>query len=138
MDYFNIDNKNNELDLEDAVKMRRKDIGKNIENRRKYLAISREELAIKLNVSKSLIGLIERGERKIKSDLLENISEILKLDLESLKIKVKLIESTGQKSNYSQRTILENEICNIIKSKDVKELEKISKMLKLMHEEKYK
>lgn len=53
------------------------EIGKRIQNRRKQLALTQEQLAEKMNVSIQMVSNLERGNKAIRIDNLINLSQIL-------------------------------------------------------------
>ncbi len=55
------------------------DIGKRIQNRRKALGITQEQLADMMNVSIQMVSNLERGNKAIRIDNLINLSQILKV-----------------------------------------------------------
>lgn len=52
-------------------------IGKRIQNRRKQLAYTQEQLADMMNVSIQMVSNLERGNKAIRIDNLINLSQIL-------------------------------------------------------------
>ena len=55
-----------------------KDIGKRIQNRRKQLGYTQEQLAEMMNVSIQMISNLERGNKSIRIDNLINLCQILR------------------------------------------------------------
>lgn len=55
------------------------DIGKRIQNRRKQIGYTQEQLADMMNVSVQMISNLERGNKAIRIDNLVNISRILNI-----------------------------------------------------------
>lgn len=54
-------------------------IGKRIQNRRKQLGYTQEQLAEMMNVSIQMVSNLERGNKAIRIDNLINISEIMNI-----------------------------------------------------------
>lgn len=54
-------------------------IGKRIQNRRKQLALTQEQLAEMMNVSIQMVSNVERGVKAIRIDNLINLSQILNI-----------------------------------------------------------
>ncbi len=126
MKYYK-NNENMNLEIDEARLIRRREIGKTIENMRKFLEKSREELAEHLNISKSLVGLYERGERDIKSELIPEMAKFLKVEEKELKVIVNL--AVTSKETVSPKDALMNKIQYICENKNEKELENAIKML---------
>lgn len=55
--------------------------GKNLKKFRKLKNISQEELALKCNLNRNFIGLIERGKRGVSLNTIEIISKILDVEI---------------------------------------------------------
>ena len=55
------------------------EMGKRIQNRRKQLALTQEQLAEMMNVSIQMVSNLERGNKAIRIDNLVNLSQILKV-----------------------------------------------------------
>jgi transcriptional regulator with XRE-family HTH domain len=55
-------------------------IGERIKNRRIELHISQEELAIKANINRSYISIIEKGKKSLTIKTLDSIRNALKVD----------------------------------------------------------
>ena len=53
--------------------------GKRIQNRRKQLALTQEQLAEMMNVSIQMVSNLERGNKAIRIDNLVNLSQILQV-----------------------------------------------------------
>ena len=53
------------------------EMGKRIQNRRKQLALTQEQLAEMMNVSIQMVSNLERGNKAIRIDNLINLSQIL-------------------------------------------------------------
>ena len=53
------------------------EMGKRIQNRRKHLALTQEQLAEMMNVSIQMVSNLERGNKAIRIDNLINLSQIL-------------------------------------------------------------
>ena len=59
-------------------------IGKRISEKRKAKGLSQDRLALKVNVSQSIIAKIEKGERNIQNDLLIKIADLLETNTDYL------------------------------------------------------
>ena len=55
------------------------EMGKRIQNRRKQLALTQEQLAEMMNVSIQMVSNLERGNKAIRIDNLVNLSQILQV-----------------------------------------------------------
>lgn len=55
------------------------EMGKRIQNRRKQLALTQEQLAEMMNVSIQMVSNLERGNKAIRIDNLVNLSQILQI-----------------------------------------------------------
>jgi len=87
-----------------------KNIGKNIRDNRTLRNMSIEELAAMVNLSPAFMGLVERGRRGTKLDILIHLCEIFSISLEELvfsnnsKYKDELNESEVLKMTLSALT----------------------------------
>ncbi len=61
-----------------------KQIGKNIREKRKFMKVSQEELAFRINSARNYIGCIERGEKIPSITILLDIANALSCKLEDL------------------------------------------------------
>ena len=61
-----------------------KQFGKRIQDFRKQLGLSQEELAHRAGFHRTYIGMIERGERNITLSNLLKLSKALKIDIKEL------------------------------------------------------
>lgn len=55
------------------------EMGKRIQNRRKQLALTQEQLAEMMNVSIQMVSNLERGNKAIRIDNLVNLSQLLQI-----------------------------------------------------------
>ncbi|MBO4996045.1 MAG: helix-turn-helix transcriptional regulator [Muribaculaceae bacterium] len=61
-----------------------KEFGLKVQQRRKELGISQEELAYRAGVHRTYIGMIERAERNITLSNLKRIADALQVDIKDL------------------------------------------------------
>ena len=106
--------------MKDMAKIK-KLIGKKIKNERLRIGMSAEELALALNISKSYVGLIERGQRGTNIKLLLNICQVLDMDITELLSDKKLVLSDNKiTSSYKDKT---KTINTLIRTLDIDELD---------------
>ena len=60
------------------------EFGKKIQDLRKQLGLSQEELAYKAGFHRTYVGMIERGERNITLNNLKKLSKGLEVDIKDL------------------------------------------------------
>lgn len=60
------------------------EFGKKIQDLRKQLGLSQEELAYKVGFHRTYVGMIERGERNITLSNLKKLSKGLEVDIKDL------------------------------------------------------
>ena len=60
------------------------EFGKKIQDLRKQLGLSQEELAYKVGFHRTYVGMIERGERNITLNNLKKLSKGLEVDIKDL------------------------------------------------------
>lgn len=58
--------------------------GQRVQNLRKRLGISQEELAFRANVNRTYIGMIERAERNITLRNINKLAKALEVDIKDL------------------------------------------------------
>jgi len=97
-----------------------KKLGQRIRENRKLMRLSQEELAEQIEVSTVFVGQLERAERKPSVETLVNLSNTLKVPLESLL--QDLLEFNDN--------IVMSEILNMLKGRDDKELILIKNVIK--------
>ena len=77
-----------------------KSIGKRIQQRRKLLGYTQEELADRMNVSVQMISNLERGNKAIRIDNLIALSKILKISTDYI------LTGKEQSSDFQEFAIL--------------------------------
>lgn len=60
--------------------------GKNVQNARKVLGLSQEELAFRAGLHRTYIGMVERAERSISLQNAKKIADALNMKLDALLI----------------------------------------------------
>ena len=121
--------------MKDIAKIK-KLIGQKIKNERKKIGMSAEELAFALNISKSYVGLIERGQRGTNIKLLLDICQVLSIDISDLLSDKKLILSDNKfSSSYKDKT---KTINTLIRSLDINELDFIIATIRSLNNMKIK
>ncbi|GAA0353715.1 helix-turn-helix domain-containing protein [Bacillus horti] len=71
--------------------------GRRIRAYRKLKGYTQEQLALKLHVSVSVIGGIERGRKLPSQQLLEDIARVLRVKIEELKGEIEGVNQHGHK-----------------------------------------
>ena len=79
------------------------DIGKRIQQRRKALGYTQEQMAEMMNVSVQMVSNLERGNKAIRIDNLINISRILKVSTDYILTGMNHSQTNSATEQLSQR-----------------------------------
>lgn len=105
-----------------------REIGKRIRQKRRKLALSREELAELVGLSDYYIGQIERGERQMSLSVMAKIADCLHMDLNYL-IFGKCSNKYYEKYEVNDDIEEINQILKECKPSEIKVIEKLIKII---------
>jgi transcriptional regulator with XRE-family HTH domain len=107
----------------DKMKQILRVLGERVRKLRMDMGLTQEDLAEKLNLHGSYVGLIERGQKTPSLETLKKIAEFFGLSISGL---------LATEEEYSKKDMRTKRIARMLKGKSPKTLDKIQKIIEII------